>query len=64
MFFSRICKIRNQKNHIPATYGKLVPQILNRHKDGLCPMEETVAHTDNPKKAVELLKQKMETLGL
>ena len=53
-----------QKNHIPATYGKLVPQILNRHKNGLCPMEETVAHTDNPKKAVELLKQKMETLGL
>ena len=51
-----------QKHHIPATYGKLVPQILNRAKDGLCPMEQTVKAAQTPQEALKLLREKLLTM--
>ena len=51
------------KNHkIPATYGKLVPQILNRDKSGLCPMEQTVLGIQSPDEALKLLRKKLKEL--
>ncbi len=51
-----------QENHIPATYGKLVPEILNRAKDDLCPMEQTVKEAQTPPEAVELLRKKLSAM--
>ena len=51
-----------QQHHIPATYGQLVPQILNQAKDGLCPMEQTVIGIQNPKEAITLLKGKIKQM--
>ena len=48
-----------QKHHIPATYGQIVPQILNKSKDGLCPMEQTVIHASSVQEAVSLLRNKL-----
>ncbi|HPU63190.1 MAG TPA: DUF1893 domain-containing protein [Mobilitalea sp.] len=40
-------------------YEKKVPFILNRNKDGMCPMEQTVLNVDDPKLAYELLLKKI-----
>ena len=45
-----------KKHGVKVQYGKCVPQILNRNKSGLCPMEERVAEIDDPQKAVEVLR--------
>ena len=53
-----------KQHNIPATYGKLVPKILNRDKSGLCPMEQTVWEVKTPQEALLLLRQKLKDLNL
>lgn len=45
--------------HIPISYTKKVPYILNRTKSGMCPMEQACLETNNPKEAYEILKNKL-----
>ena len=49
-------------NGIEVKYATLTEKIINRRGDGLCPMEQTVAETDEPDRAFELLKQKVTSL--
>ena len=39
-------------------YGGKMERILNRTKDGLCPMEQLTLHTEDPAEAYEMLKRK------
>ncbi len=48
-----------QKFGIASEYETLVPVVINRKGDGVCPMEQTVQGTDVPAKALELLKNKI-----
>lgn len=43
---------------ITSSYTLLVPRILNRKRDGLCPMEATVLNITDPHKAVEAVRAK------
>lgn len=38
---------------------KIVPKIINRTGDGLCPMESAVANTDDIKEAIEIILEKV-----
>lgn len=40
-----------EKYQIPFTYDTLVPNILNRNKDGMCPMEQLVLNINDPTEA-------------
>ena len=44
---------------IPVRWGQKVPFIVNRRGDGPCPMEQTVAGTDDPQTALLLLRDKL-----
>ena len=46
-----------QKHGISVTYEKCVPQILNRTRDDLCPMEKRVAQVNDPDEALKLLRK-------
>ena len=45
-------------NNVYVTYDRLVDNIYNRTKTGLCPMEQTVQDIDDCKIALEMLKAK------
>lgn len=47
------------KAGISFRYGVKTPFIINRKGDGPCPMEETVAGTDDPRTAFKLLREKL-----
>ncbi|MBQ8755781.1 MAG: DUF1893 domain-containing protein [Lentisphaeria bacterium] len=47
-----------EKHGIKVCFEQKVPQILNRRRDGLCPMEKRVAAIDDPEEAVKALRQK------
>lgn len=47
------------KHKIYYEYDKEVPYILNRKKDGMCPMEQTVLNIEDPKLAYNLLLSKI-----
>ncbi len=51
------------KYGVNFTFTYLVEAIINRTGDDICPMEKTVLGTDEPKKAYELLTEKMKSLG-
>lgn len=42
---------------VEVGYTRLVPKILNRNRDGLCPLEKAVEGIDDPAEAVEALKK-------
>ena len=44
-----------EKHHIDVTYTKRVKDILNRRRDGLCPMEKTVLNISDPATGVTAL---------
>jgi len=44
---------------IEIEFDKVVPYIINRTGDGICPMEETVLTENNCEEAYQLLKQKL-----
>lgn len=47
-----------QDHSIMITYDQSVPYIINRKKDGMCPMEQTVLTCEDAALAYELLLQK------
>ena len=49
-------------NNILVEYGECVPYIINRTKDGMCPMENAVLDVTEPQKAYEILKNKLEMM--
>ncbi len=49
------------KHNIRADAALFVPVILNRKRDGLCPMEQTVKGIDNPEQALAALRKKIES---
>ena len=51
-----------QANGIPVTYQTLTEKIINRAGTDICPMEKTVAATDNPEEAYTLLKHRLSTM--
>ncbi len=53
-----------EKHKIQAAYGKLVPQILNRKQDDLCPMEKAVLGINSSQEAVKLLRDKVKQLSV
>ena len=47
---------------IPAAFGRLVPRILDAKRDGLCPLEQSVAGIDDPAKALRALRRRIAEL--
>ena len=47
-----------EKYKIKYSYNEVVDYIQNAKKDGLCPMEQKVLNTDNPKKAYKIFTNK------
>lgn len=48
-----------EENHISFRYGKMVPYIINRNGDGMCPMEQLVLEETDPALAYQKLKTKI-----
>lgn len=51
-----------QDSGILVETDKVVPYIINRKGDGMCPMEEAVLHETDCQKAYEILKNKLEEM--
>lgn len=49
-------------HNIPYSYDELVPYIQNNLKTGMCPMEQSVIHMDDPKLALVALNTKVNEL--
>lgn len=49
-------------NGISVSYTTLVPRILNRKRDGLCPLEQSVEGITDAPKALVALRKRIETL--
>ena len=41
----------------------IVPHIINRRGDGVCPMEHAVAQTDDPRAAVSIIADKLKAMS-
>ena len=44
---------------VPCQVGELIPQIMNRNGDGLCPFEKMLKDVDSPDEAYKILKEKV-----
>jgi hypothetical protein len=44
---------------VPCQVDELVPQIMNRNGDGLCPFEKMLKDVDTPEEAYKILKDKV-----
>lgn len=51
-------------NGIRGEYDRLVPNIINRKGDGICPFEEAVLHITDPCDAWNAILRKMEAMGI
>ncbi len=51
-----------KEHHIHYTYDTMTEYIINRRRDGMCPMEETVRSISDPAAAYPALLQKREQL--
>ena len=49
---------------IRAEYENLVPNIINRKGDGICPFEEAVLNTKNKEEAYKIIRLKMQERGI
>ena len=49
---------------IEVHYNTLVPQIINRTKMGMCPMEQAVADIDDPVEAFAAIVKTLDTLNV
>lgn len=49
-------------NGITTSHTSLVHRILNRKRDGLCPLEQSVEGIDNPANALVALRKRIESL--
>ena len=48
---------------IDLYYGELVPYIINRKGDGVCPIEQSVSDAKSPEHAYELILEKLKQLN-
>ena len=53
-----------ESHNVETAYKNLVPHIINRRKDGICPFEEAVLQISSPTEALVAIEQKMFALGL
>lgn len=51
-----------QQYAIPCAYGTLTEKIISRKGDDICPMEQTVAHIDDPEEGYTALKTRLSEL--
>ncbi len=51
-------------NGIDAEYDTLVPNIINRKGDGICPFERTVMEIDDPETALTRIKMKLKEMNI
>jgi len=51
-----------EEHGVAFTFGRKVPFIVNRTRDGMCPMEQTVLSISDPEEAVEALKGKVKSM--
>lgn len=51
-----------QNNKVAVYYNTLVPNIINREGNGICPIEQSVLQCDNPAEGLNLIKQKLKEL--
>lgn len=51
-----------QNYGIAAEYDQCVPAILNRRKDGFCPMETATKGVDDPEAALKAIRKTLEKL--
>ncbi len=51
-----------RKHNISVSYDTLTEKIINRAGTGMCPMEEVVWDEENPQKAYEKLKEKLQNM--
>ncbi len=51
------------KNGIEVFYDNKVKNIVNRLRDGLCPIEECVLNCDDPTLSLDLIKKKLKALS-
>lgn len=51
-----------QSHGITTSQTQLVPRILNRKRDGLCPLEQSVQGIDHPADALVALKQRIKEI--
>lgn len=53
------------KNHgIYTEYSEIVPNIINRQKDGICPFELAVLQTEDAKTAYKIILEKMSQMNI
>ena len=50
-------------NGIKTYCERIVPQIINRSGDGVCPIESAVSAADTPKDALVIIKQTLRKLS-
>ena len=51
-----------KKHNINCTYDTLVPHIINRRGDGICPIEGATMYIENPKDAPSVIVKTLEKL--
>jgi len=51
-----------QKHHLPVTYEKLVPYIINADQTGMCPLEASVINIEDIEEAYQALLTKIAEL--
>lgn len=51
-----------KKHNITVSWNKKVPRILNRKRDGLCPLEESVLNITDPDAALVSMKKRIAEL--
>ncbi|MCH5147010.1 MAG: DUF1893 domain-containing protein [Clostridiales bacterium] len=47
-----------KRHGVPCVFGELVPNIINRNKTGICPMEQAVLDENDIEKAYGILVEK------
>ena len=53
-----------QENGIDVQYGNLVPNIINRKGDGICPFEAAVMDITDPQNAYTAIRRKMQEMHI
>ena len=61
-FLSQAALAELERRGLLHSYGVLIPKVLNRRGDALCPFEEAVAQIDDPEEAVRALSATFERL--
>ena len=62
LLMSETAKAFLAEQDVPATADEMVPQILNRKRDGLCPLEDAVKNLDVPDKMLKAIRNRIKKL--